>query len=141
MYPRGIWLFPPLPPIPSFHKASIFTGSSVKIASRRQWGEGGGGGRRGEVPRSARRFSASFPDQETWFQASTKRERPAISLDCTKKLTDAIHYSLTTLDYTATTTALLGIVWGVHSVIQAVHPKTSVFIFPLILHFRYWHSS
>ena len=55
--------------------------------------------------------------------------------------TDAIHYSLTTLDYSATTTALLGVVWGVHSVIQAVHPETSVFIFPLILHFRYWHSS
>ena len=93
------------------------------------------------LPAFARRFFAPLPDQKTWSQASTKRERPAISLDCTKKLTDAIHYSLTTLDYSATTTALLGVVWGVHSVIQAVHPETSVFIFPLILHFRYWHSS
>ena len=99
LYPRGICLFPPLPPISSFHKASLYIGSSFKIASRRQWGEGewgggngeggmgrgewGSGGRRGEVPLSARRFIAPFPDQETWFQASTKRERPAISLDCT----------------------------------------------------------
>ena len=28
-------------------------------------------------------FFAPFPDQKTWSQASTKRERPAISLDCT----------------------------------------------------------
>ena len=90
LYPRGICLFPPLPPISSFHKASLYIGSSFKIASRRQWGEGGmgrgewgSGGRRGEVPLSARRFIAPFPDQKTWFQASTKRERPAISLDCT----------------------------------------------------------
>ena len=57
LYPRGICLFPLLPPIPSFHKVSLFTGSSFKIASRRQsGGEGGGGsgGRRGEFPRSAR---------------------------------------------------------------------------------------
>ena len=26
LYPRGICLFPPLPPIPSFHKASLLTG-------------------------------------------------------------------------------------------------------------------
>ena len=134
-------------PIPSFTKLARFTGSSFKIASRRQWSGGGGGGsggRRGEVPGSAcfaRRFFAPLPYQKTWSQASTKRKRPAISLDCTEKPTDAIHYSLTTLDYSATTTALLGVVWGVHSVIQAVHPETSVFIFPLILHFRYWHSS
>ena len=133
-------------PIPSFTKLARFTGSSFKIASRRQWSRGGGGsgGRRGEVPGFAcfaRRFFAPLLDQKTWPQASTKRERPAISLDCTKKLTDALHYSLTTLDYSATTTALLGVVWGVHSVIQPVHPETSVFIFPFILHLRYWHSS
>ena len=44
LYPRGICLFPLLPPIPSFHKVSLFTGSSFKIASRRQSGGGGGGG-------------------------------------------------------------------------------------------------
>ena len=85
LYPRGICLFPPLPPIPSFHKASLYTGSSFKIASRRQGG-GGSGGRRGEVPgsaRSGRRFFAPLLDQKTWSQASTKRERPEISLDCT----------------------------------------------------------
>ena len=43
LYPRGICLFPPLPPIPSFHKVSLFTGSSFKIASRRQSGGGGVG--------------------------------------------------------------------------------------------------
>ena len=43
LYPRGICLFPPLPPISSFHKASLYIGSSFKIASRRQWGGGGGG--------------------------------------------------------------------------------------------------
>ena len=43
LYPRGICLFPPLPPISSFHKASLYTGSSFKIASRRQWGRGGRG--------------------------------------------------------------------------------------------------
>ena len=37
-YPRGICLFPSLSPIPSFHKAIPYTGSSFKIASRRQWG-------------------------------------------------------------------------------------------------------
>ena len=86
LYPRGICLFPPLPPIPSFHKASLFTGSSFKIASRRLSGGGGGGGRRGEVPRTARFRLSIFcplPDQKTWSQASKKRERPAISLDCT----------------------------------------------------------
>lgn len=45
LYPRGICLFPPLPPISSFHKASLYMGSSFKIASRRQWGEGGMGRR------------------------------------------------------------------------------------------------
>ena len=43
LYPRGICLFPLLPPIPSFHKVSLFTGSSFKIASRRQSGGRGGG--------------------------------------------------------------------------------------------------
>ena len=81
LYPRGICLFPPLPPIPSFHKASLFTGSSFKIASRRQ---SGGGGVGEEEERSlARRFFAPLPDQKTWFQASTKRDLPAVSLDCT----------------------------------------------------------
>ena len=31
-------------PIPSFTKLARFTGSSFKIASRRQWSRGGGGG-------------------------------------------------------------------------------------------------
>ena len=44
LYPRGICLFPLLPPIPPFHKVSLFTGSSFKIASRRQSAGGGGGG-------------------------------------------------------------------------------------------------
>ena len=35
LYPRGICLFPPLPPIPSFHKVSLFTGAE---------GSRGGGG-------------------------------------------------------------------------------------------------
>ena len=87
LHPRGICLFPPLPPIPSFHKASLFTGSTFKIASRRQlgWGGGGGGGAGGveeEEEKSfallafARRFFAPLPDQKTWSQASTKCERP-----------------------------------------------------------------
>ena len=49
LYPRGICLFPPLPPISSFHKASLYIGSSFKIASRRQWGEGEWGGGNGGV--------------------------------------------------------------------------------------------
>ena len=61
LYPRGICLFPPLPPIPSFHKASPYTGSSFKIASRRQWGgEGGGGG--GEEEESSLALLASLVD-------------------------------------------------------------------------------
>ena len=80
-YPRGICLFPPLSPIPSVHKAIPYTGSSFN-------GGGGGGGGRGGVEEEeerslARRFFAPLPDQKTWFQASTKRERTEISLDCT----------------------------------------------------------
>ena len=47
LYPRGICLFPPLPPIPSFHKVNLFTGAEGSRG-------GGSGGRRGEFPRSAR---------------------------------------------------------------------------------------
>ena len=67
LYPRGICLFPPLPPIPSFHKASLFTGSSFKIASRRL---SGGGGVGEEEERSlallafACRFFAPFPTKK-----------------------------------------------------------------------------
>ena len=39
LYPKGICLFPPLPPIPSFHEASLFTGPP-------------GGGGEGEEERS-----------------------------------------------------------------------------------------
>ena len=99
LYPRGICLFPPLPPSPPFTKLAYTWALHSKSRAdgsggREEWGGGNGeegmgrgewgsGGRRGEVPLSARRFIAPFPDQKTWFQASTKRERPAISLDCT----------------------------------------------------------
>ena len=102
LYPWGICLFPLLSPIPSFHKASLFlslfTGSLFKIASRRQCVcvcvcvEGGGGGVGGVGEEEERflvllaslvDFFAPLPYQTTWSQASTKRQRPAISLDCT----------------------------------------------------------
>ena len=81
LYPRGICLFPPLPPIPSF----LAYTQALHLKSRADgsgWGEWGKK-RRGPSARFARLFSALLLDQKTWSQASTKRERPAISLDST----------------------------------------------------------
>ena len=106
---------------------------------------GGGGGEEEErslaLLASLVDFLPLFPTKKPGPRLAQNANAQRLVWIAQKKPTDAIHYSLTTLDYSATTTALLGVVWGVHSVIQAVHPETSVFIFPLILHFRYWHSS
>ena len=60
LYPRGICLFPLLPPIPPFHKVSLFTGSSFKITSRRQSAGGGGVGEEEESSLALLAFAQSI---------------------------------------------------------------------------------
>ena len=80
LYPRGICLFPPLPPIPSFHEASLFTRRQcvcVCVCGGGGGGGGVGGGKVGEEEERSLALLASlveflplFPTKKTWSQAS-----------------------------------------------------------------------
>ena len=77
LYPRGIWLFPPLPHIPSFDKANLFTGSSFKMASRQPRVMGGGGEGVGEEEEKSLALLASLIDFLPLFR--TKKPGPRLA--------------------------------------------------------------
>ena len=66
LYPRGLYLFPPLPPIPSFH-----------VANRRQSGGGGGRGAVGEEEERSLALLASLVDFLPIFP--TKKPGPRLA--------------------------------------------------------------
>lgn len=50
-------------------------------------------------------------------------------------------FSFVDLKYSATATALLGVVWGVYFVVKPIHPETRRSLLPFIVNFRHWYGA